>query len=506
MFVFFGPVAVAGTYFVQSFEINMAVILAGFGPGLISTAILAVNNLRDISGDAKSGKRTLAVRFGRSFAQDEYLFCILAASFMPVIIYMWMADHLAILAAASISLWAIPVIKKVLVHTDGPGLNLALASTGKLLFIYSFNFFNRMGFMKIQSVQIYPYSLAFENPVTVRDVKFIERKGLIIQITSDQGSEGFGEAAPLPGLSEEGFEDVLDQAELLRETLVDQDIPENVIPLQLVLTEWLKEYGLKPSLQFAMEMAVLNLIAQGQGVSLSELFSEDAQDHVLINGLLQGTTEEVVDQAKECLLGGFKAMKLKVGRKDIDYDVATVKAVTEIVRESALLHLDANKAWSLKEAIEFGQKIGCACVDYIEEPLKDTKGIAEFFKETTIPVALDESLRRKSIEKVCSMDGVDVLILKPTILGGIEKINQIIQYAQDRALRCVISSSFESSLGIATLAQLSASLTRHAPAGLDTLKYIQTRVLKNPFTIQKGRLTLDQCQIKKEDIEFDVFS
>jgi len=138
--IFFGPVAVAGTYYVQSFEINMAVILAGFGPGLISAAILTVNNLRDIESDAKSGKNTLAVRFGKSFAHYEYCFCIMVASLIPVLIYSLIEDHLGILLASITCLAAIPNIKTVLTKSDGPTLNHALASTGKLLLFYSILF------------------------------------------------------------------------------------------------------------------------------------------------------------------------------------------------------------------------------------------------------------------------------------------------------------------------------------------------------------------------------
>ena len=140
VFVFFGPVAVAGTYYVQTFEINLAVIAAGIAPGLIATAILAINNLRDIDSDRKSGKNTLAVRFGRSFAISEYLFCILAASLMPVLIYTITDDHVQILVAVITCLIAIPTIKTVASKIDGLSLNKALASTGQLLLIYSILF------------------------------------------------------------------------------------------------------------------------------------------------------------------------------------------------------------------------------------------------------------------------------------------------------------------------------------------------------------------------------
>ena len=138
--IFFGPVAVAGTYYVQSYEMNMAVILAGISPGLISTAILVVNNLRDRDSDSQTGKRTLVVRFGQSFAHTEYLTALITASLMPVLIYGFMEDHLPILASSITMFFAIPSIKTVLTQSDGDSLNKALAYTGKLLLIYSIMF------------------------------------------------------------------------------------------------------------------------------------------------------------------------------------------------------------------------------------------------------------------------------------------------------------------------------------------------------------------------------
>ena len=137
VFIFFGPVAVAGTYYVQSLELNAAIIFAGFAPGLMSVAILTVNNLRDIDSDRKSGKNTLAVRFGRGFALSEYLFCVLGACIVPVFIYMFIEDHVLILVSSAISVAAIPTIKTVLTRTEGVALNAALASTARLLLIYS---------------------------------------------------------------------------------------------------------------------------------------------------------------------------------------------------------------------------------------------------------------------------------------------------------------------------------------------------------------------------------
>lgn len=138
--IFFGPVAVAGTYYVQSLEMNVAILLAGLAPGMISVGILAINNLRDIETDFKSNKRTLAVRFGRSFAIQEYFVAIISAGLTPMLLYGIMVDHLPILTASLILFLAIPLLITVTSKMDGPSLNNALAKTGQLLFIYAILF------------------------------------------------------------------------------------------------------------------------------------------------------------------------------------------------------------------------------------------------------------------------------------------------------------------------------------------------------------------------------
>ena len=135
--IFFGPVAVAGTYFTQGLEINWAVIVAGLAPGFLSVAILAVNNLRDIDADQRAGKLTLAVRFGRSFVMGEYLFCIIAATLTPFAVFLITEDHQGMAVASLAGFLAIPCVKEILTHSEAASLNRVLGHTGRLLLIYS---------------------------------------------------------------------------------------------------------------------------------------------------------------------------------------------------------------------------------------------------------------------------------------------------------------------------------------------------------------------------------
>jgi len=138
--VFFGPIAVGGTYYLQTLQMNMTVILAGLSPGLISMALLTVNNLRDIHTDKEAGKRTLAVRFGPLFARAEYILSITLACLMPVVLLIVDPAHPYSLAAVLVIIIAGPPVKAVLFDEISPELNNALASTGKILLFYSLVF------------------------------------------------------------------------------------------------------------------------------------------------------------------------------------------------------------------------------------------------------------------------------------------------------------------------------------------------------------------------------
>lgn len=138
--IFFGPVAVGGTYFVQTLNITETVIFVGLSPGLLSVAILSVNNLRDIEGDAQAAKRTLAVRFGRTFAQYEYLFCTIMAIMIPSIMVYSLGIKANVLITLAALLPAIPTLIIVMRGGEGEALNRVLASTGKVLLFFAILF------------------------------------------------------------------------------------------------------------------------------------------------------------------------------------------------------------------------------------------------------------------------------------------------------------------------------------------------------------------------------
>lgn len=134
--IFFGPVAVAGTYYAQTLQLAPGVLMTGWAAGLLSTNVLVVNNVRDVDNDANFGKLTLPVRFGRSFGHAQYLISLAIAALVPVYLVLQHAWSPYCLLALLALIPAIGTARTVLTKRDGPSLNDALANTAKLQLLY----------------------------------------------------------------------------------------------------------------------------------------------------------------------------------------------------------------------------------------------------------------------------------------------------------------------------------------------------------------------------------
>lgn len=140
VFLFFGLASVCGTYYVQAQTITPPVVIAALPVGALITAILVVNNIRDIPSDAKTGKRTLAVIFGARFARIEYAVLVWGAYAVPAVMMLSGDFEVWILLPWGTMLLAWRVVEKVQRKLDGPGYNRLLADTAQLSMIYSLLF------------------------------------------------------------------------------------------------------------------------------------------------------------------------------------------------------------------------------------------------------------------------------------------------------------------------------------------------------------------------------
>ena len=139
VFIFFGLASVTGTYYVQAGFVSTAAWWMAIPPGLIITAILVVNNLRDLENDRKAGKRTLAVILGERASKAEYLICMsVAYLIIPLAAWLGVIPWLSLITWLSLPL-AIRSTRIVLLQ-KGRSLNSALAGTGQVALLLSILF------------------------------------------------------------------------------------------------------------------------------------------------------------------------------------------------------------------------------------------------------------------------------------------------------------------------------------------------------------------------------
>ena len=128
VFTFFGIVAVAGSYYVQAEELPWEAFAFAVPVGLLASAVLVVNNVRDMETDRRAGKRTLAVRLGRE--KTRGMFAAMVYGAYVVVIVMAVAWSPWVLVALLSLPLAVKLVRTVRQHTDGPTLNEALAQSG----------------------------------------------------------------------------------------------------------------------------------------------------------------------------------------------------------------------------------------------------------------------------------------------------------------------------------------------------------------------------------------
>jgi len=136
VFLFFGIVAVTGSYFVQRKSLPWEAFSLAVPVGLLIAAILVVNNARDIDTDRRAGKRTLAVKLGRE--RTRILFVVMVAAAFVTSWVPWFAGALSpwLFVTAAAAPLALGVVQTVRTHVDGPSLNQALARTAKLALLF----------------------------------------------------------------------------------------------------------------------------------------------------------------------------------------------------------------------------------------------------------------------------------------------------------------------------------------------------------------------------------
>lgn len=351
--------------------------------------------------------------------------------------------------------------------------------------------------MKVASAVLYRYRLPLTRTLILRNQPHIYREGLLLCLTSDSGQTGWGEIAPLPGHSRETLQEAQAQASGLLNRLVNRAVPSS---LPAISSEYKNELvELSPSVRCGIEAALLHLHAEAEGRSIRFL-DDESTCAVPLNGLLAGDESAMLERVNLLVNQGYRAIKLKLGQRAIDDDVALVYRIHARLNGQTTLRLDANRSWTYEQAVAFGQAVEPLSIEYIEEPLQNASGLTELAGIWNLPIALDETLVATEACNVQPFDNLKAFVLKPTLLGGFDRTLTYVRRAQELGLKTIVSSSFESAIGLTSLAHFAAQIAPDTPCGLDTSDWFKENLLEQPLQIVSGRMQLDTLRTLPTDI------
>ncbi len=162
-------------------------------------------------------------------------------------------------------------------------------------------------------------------------------------------------------------------------------------------------------------------------------------------------------------------MKVKVGARSVTDDVARLRAVRISVGADVELRVDANGGWSRAEAREAFHKLDSLRIAYVEQPLPadDIEGLAEL-RGRSVGVAVDESIAETSVETVLDAGAADVLVCKPMVLGGVDRVVDIAERARGEGVMPVVTTTIDGVVARTAAIHAAASIPDRPACGLAT--------------------------------------
>lgn len=296
-----------------------------------------------------------------------------------------------------------------------------------------------------------------------------ERTGFYFDVTTSDGIVGSGEIAPLPLYRPVSLDAISAYLEVIRSRITGQIIPGDPEKIEVFVQEIAPPDFMET---FGIVSAILDAFARAEQKPLAKLFNKSTRATVPVNCLITPPVEDWEALAERIHTKGYRAAKIKVGAGSVSEDAEFVKTASSHLGPDISIRLDANRAWSLQQAVEFFRLIEGVPIDYIEEPISGSiEELREFKNMTGIAVALDESLTNYGeIVTAAGDDYCDVIIVKPSLLYGPVHTILACERIVSNKKRVVLTSMLETEVGLASLLQVTAALSDVTePAGLDTL-------------------------------------
>ncbi len=359
--------------------------------------------------------------------------------------------------------------------------------------------------MRIARVDILKYHLPLVKPYFTGQTIITAREGLIVRLVCDNGFWGVGEVAPFPGLNKESLEEAISQLCEIRPKFIQAEIPVSFSLGDFFEINGIEIFTFYPSVRFGLESAFVFILANFQDRTVTQLLYNKNIEVVQVNALLDAREPDVISQAIRLVKDGFHTIKMKVGRQSITDEINLLKKFHHILGDQCELRLDANRAWTLEEAVTFGRAVRDCNIAYIEEPLQNPEKLTTFYQETQIPFALDEYLIEIGGDLSRIPVGAAAIVIKPGVLGGVQDLIQIARQGEKQGISPIFSCPFYSSIGSLMVAQMATGfINKRREVGLDTLKWFKEDLLQKPVEIEKSKIHLTRSSENLQTIRYEM--
>ena len=335
----------------------------------------------------------------------------------------------------------------------------------------------------------YAYELPFSKPLVTSSRVYQNREGWILS-WKEEGNYFWGEAAPLPGFSQESMSDI--NHKLTQYNLKWEKILQSEQPIEQFQIHY-KTQGIPPSLQFALDSLAYQVEAYRNRQPVKKfLFDNFSSSSIPVNAVLSlADNDNILSNIQYLIDTGFNTLKCKIGQ-DFSREARMLKQIRK--RYPTLnIRLDANQAWSLPDAIKHLSKLEALQIQYCEEPLEVP--LADNFRELNehinIPLALDESLAQKN-DWQALLPYCSVLVIKPMVVGRFAALRDIRERAREYQCKRILTSSLESSIGRYMTALLATGLGSAGYAhGLNTGSLLLEDTIPGFPRVKHGKIQFD---------------
>ena len=333
----------------------------------------------------------------------------------------------------------------------------------------------------------------FAFPATTSRNTLLEKTSWYITLGLE-GHTGIGEVSPIPSLSLETEAEV--EAALQREEWLVEAAEEALAAGKTsVISQRMSRYP--SSVVFGLECAVLNLMAKKPWLLFPSAFTRGSAS-MAINGLVwMGPIEKMTADADTLLAKGFRCIKIKIGHLAWAEEFGLLQQLRARFPAAVLeIRVDANGAYDIATVGSILAQLQKLEIHSIEQPIAAGNALAikKLISNSPIPIALDEELigLRALEDRVLYLKTIKphYLVLKPTLIGGLETTRQWIAACKATGTKWWLTSSLETAVGLNALAQFVFPYKNLMPQGLST-GTIFLETMESPIYLDGAELRMN---------------